>query len=1675
MRMLRILFSVLILACSSVAFAQFPVVTSPTATPIPGAGHDYLKGPAETVNPVSGSVSIRIPVIMPPGRGVTLPFSFAYDSGGANYIGLRCNTSGPIYWLSLSGGCNSGSPFSSDGWSETVPTVTHTIITWTTHATLSPQQKSSPLVPYITCRAVVGFVYQDAQGNRHNLGLTTYSDPGGTGLCTQNYLDWPAGFTGQVVTQGDPTQGADGSILATMSGTWQNPYVTITNADGSNFSTTSNGVAHGGGFSDRYGNTVGYSGTTPGPGYNYVDTTQRTVLQDSGFGVSPETVTISGLGAPYTVNWTTVTPSNFNTPVTVLQTSYPPNCPNPIPHQGGGLAVSTLTLPNRNTYTFTYDPTYGVVSKMIYPTGGYVRYVWGMNIQAEQSDTFNFSGGSQSECNILYGTPAVTDRYVSYDGATEVLHQTFNYSTTWPSNPNGWTSKQTIVTTYDLVRGTSFQTTYSYSSVQDSLQPNMEIGPLPQIPVESSVQYYNDLGATLLKTVSKTWVNERLLASQTTNVNNHVAKTTWNYNSNEMETEQDDYDFGTGAPGSFMRATVTNYQSFGSNHIVDHPSSVVVYSDANKTVKAAETDYTYDSPAGTATSGIVQHSGGCNCGSLTQSSQWLNSGGTTLSTTYTNDDTGQRLTMTGPRGAGHTTNYSYTDNYSSGNPPGPTNAYLTQITNALNQTQKFTYAYTSGEVTSSTDPNSQVTSYQYNDPGNLARLTETDFPTPDGGVTTIAYTDTLGSFSVETKHKIDSAGRWTDNIVLYNGLGLPFSSSTANDEATPWDRTDTCYDGNRRVLFSSYPYQASSATSAPNCSGTGDTMIYDALGRATQVSHSDGSTVLTTYTGGATRVQDEGNGNGTSRVTRVSQVDGLGRLLSVCEVTPYAVDGTGGTPAACGQDIAATGFLTSYSYNTLGDLLSVSQGALNQRSFSYDFASRLQTANNPESGTITYVYDTNPGSCPSVTYPFTGILASKLDARSVRTCYQYDGLDRVTQKNYSDGTPTAFFNFDQSSAYGVGLSYPIGHLTSQSTASPNPTGEIFSYDQLGRVKINSQCTPQNCSANTVFPVTYTYDLLGDTTSRTEGAGKFGRTLTYVVNKATRLTSLSSSLNDSTHPGLLFSAAHYNSAGSLLSASLGCVPTSCTINETRTYDARLRLASISDGSNYALTIPSSGGYAPDSDILAANDSVNGNWNYWYDDFNRLLGSSTNGSILNFDYDRFGNRWHQFQNDNCNPGQCFSFTGNNNRMDGYFYDASGNLLNDGTHNYYYDAESRIIQVDGPTLGACSTATACYVYNASGERVRKTTGSTSVDYLYDLASHEITELNSNGGTNRGEVYAGNRHVATYELGTTYLNFSDWLGTERLRTLATGVTCETITSLPFGDNQITSGSCADSSPMHFTGKQRDAESGLDNFGARYNSSAMGRFISTDPSNSGAVNTDPHSWNAYAYVRDNPVNLTDPTGEVFCRPTNEDEKAGGSDHVCDVSDATYVNSSKEQKAAYDKAGYKHYDCSCDSGADKDAWQHQNGNTSFDYIGAGLMFVLAVPLVHHIGQELSDGPAEAPEIMAKPTPAEQAMMQELREMGETVEQLPRIEGKKSADFLLNGVKTELKTLEGEGPNTVKNAIETAAEQGKQVLIDARGTNLTPEQAANQIARAQGNVGGLSGRVTILTKSGVVKF
>ena len=106
-------------------------------------------------------------------------------------------------------------------------------------------------------------------------------------------------------------------------------------------------------------------------------------------------------------------------------------------------------------------------------------------------------------------------------------------------------------------------------------------------------------------------------------------------------------------------------------------------------------------------------------------------------------------------------------------------------------------------------------------------------------------------------------------------------------------------------------------------------------------------------------------------------------------------------------------------------------------------------------------------------------------------------------------------------------------------------------------------------------------------------------------------------------------------------------------------------------------------------------------------------------------------------------------------------------------------------------------------------------------------------------------------------------------------------MTTLPFGE-ECTTGPCAanpgvaSGQPRKFTGKERDAETGLDYFGARYYGSKIGRFTTVDPVYNWRENLlDPQRWNRYAYGRNNPLRYVDPDGrEVVPYETLEQARA---------------------------------------------------------------------------------------------------------------------------------------------------------------------------------------------------------
>jgi RHS repeat-associated protein len=170
----------------------------------------------------------------------------------------------------------------------------------------------------------------------------------------------------------------------------------------------------------------------------------------------------------------------------------------------------------------------------------------------------------------------------------------------------------------------------------------------------------------------------------------------------------------------------------------------------------------------------------------------------------------------------------------------------------------------------------------------------------------------------------------------------------------------------------------------------------------------------------------------------------------------------------------------------------------------------------------------------------------------------------------------------------------------------------------------------------------------------------------------------------------------------------------------------------------------------------------------------------------------------------------------------------------------------------------------------------------YLLDLSGDQVTELNGVGVWQHSNAFSGGRLALTYDNqqpGIHYA-FSDPLGTKRVQEVisstGTGVVELNCLSLPFGNDignpRATNcqGPAADATEHHFTGKERDTESGNDYFEARYYASSMGRFLSPDWSAKVMpvpyVKLDnPQTLNLYAYVGNNPLTRTDPTGHYLC------------------------------------------------------------------------------------------------------------------------------------------------------------------------------------------------------------------
>jgi RHS repeat-associated protein len=196
----------------------------------------------------------------------------------------------------------------------------------------------------------------------------------------------------------------------------------------------------------------------------------------------------------------------------------------------------------------------------------------------------------------------------------------------------------------------------------------------------------------------------------------------------------------------------------------------------------------------------------------------------------------------------------------------------------------------------------------------------------------------------------------------------------------------------------------------------------------------------------------------------------------------------------------------------------------------------------------------------------------------------------------------------------------------------------------------------------------------------------------------------------------------------------------------------------------------------------------------------------------------------------------------------YDGNGNLTSDGTFTYGYDAESRLISASG------AGNSASYAYDAQGRRKSKTVNGTTTIFVQDPQGRALLDYAGSGGavTNWYAFGPGPNDVLNQVSGpaTTRATYvPDIQGSVIASLDASSGTLTKAGFQPYGETGSTAGT------FRYTGARIDSETGLYDFRGRMYSPPLGRFPQTDPiGTAGGINL-------YAYVRNDPLNGTDPLG----------------------------------------------------------------------------------------------------------------------------------------------------------------------------------------------------------------------
>jgi RHS repeat-associated protein len=1088
--------------------------------------------------------------------------------------------------------------------------------------------------------------------------------------------------------------------------------------------------------------------------------------------------------------------------------------------------VDKITLPDGSFYQLTYEATPGF-------TGDVTARVASMRLPTGGTTSYAYSGGHNGiECTD--GTAAGFTR-TTPDGVWTYARTlgTGNASTTTVTNPAG---NQTVISFQK--DGASTNNTLGFFEVQRLVYQGSSVsGTL----LQTTNTCYNGSASPCTATAVSTPLSQR---SAITILGSVQKKHVELYNSTYgMLTETDDYDYGSGAPGSLQKKAIYSYPSNLGN-IKAFWSTVTVQNGSGVTL--SQTTNKYDETAVVATSGTPQHVsvGSASRGNLTSVTQ-LVQGATTLKKTNTYFDTGNLDVATDVNGAQTTYTYGACGN-----------SFATSVSEPLSLSTSAVWNCTGGVETSVTDENGKSTTSTYTD-SHFWRPASTADPT--GATTTYCYgllsgaTCTLNPNETEATLSFNAGASVQDVFQTLDSLGRPFLTQVRQAPgSTTFDSTETYYNNLGQNTGGSLPYsgtagQTTSAGASPKTS-------FDALGRASQVTDAGGGSLTYTYTNNDAFVTLGPAPTGENTKRKQLEYDGLGRLTSVCEVTGASGSGT------CVQKTSQTGYWTQYTYDALSDLTGVTQNAQSSskqtRTYTYDGLRRMTSETNGESGKTTYTFDTDTTCGTS-----SGDPVKKIDAVGNTTCLAYDKLHRPTAVTYPSGsyassTAQKHFVYDATTftcANGANVKKRLAEAyTGTSTSKITDLG--YCYSPRGEVTDTYESTPHSGG---FYHLTSAYwaDRLLNTISGLPGLP----TLTYGVDGEGRPSTISASSGQNP-----LKSTVYNTASEVTALTFGSLD-----NDAFTFDSntlrmkqyQFNVGSTPESVTGALTWNANGTLGK---LAITDQHTSANTQtcaYTYDDLGRVITDNCGTPwSQTFSFDAFGN---------INKTGSSSFVATYNSASNHLtlvgslvptYDANGNLTFDAatstTHKYTWDTDGNMLSVDGTTV--------TLTYDALDRMVEQARGTTYTQIVYSPSGAKLGLMN---GQTMSKAYvplvAGAE--AVYVSGSlNYYRHPDWLGSGRVGSgTGRGWTFD-INYAAYGEEY--NGSTTSNS---FTGQKQDTSTGttgLYDFLYREYRQAHGRWISPDPAGKGAVSTaDPQSWNRYAYVANRPLNNVDPQGLDDC------------------------------------------------------------------------------------------------------------------------------------------------------------------------------------------------------------------